>query len=109
MNILTHLLARIASGEQLDKGTPSNTAYWLSSFALLPLWILGSAVILHRLDEYILDAPWRVILFAIIVCLLLVCSVLLVSRMFLKCLILLLVLGLTSWVFTSWYMITEYA
>ena len=113
MNILISLVSRIASGEKLEKGTRSNTAYWLSSFALIPIGIFGAASFIHfidsRFDDFFTLNPWILILSAVILCLILMALIQCLSRLFMHRPVVLLLMGIISWGSTFWYVIAKLA
>jgi hypothetical protein len=111
MNILINLVSRIVSGERLEKGSRNNTAYWLSAFTLLPIWIFGSAALMGYLDfqlnGFITDTAWCLILFSILICLPLLVCIGSVARFFVRRPIVLLLIGIASWIVTAWYVTTR--
>jgi glycerol-3-phosphate acyltransferase PlsY len=53
MNPLISLIFRIACGEKLEPATKQNTAYWLSALVMVPLSIIGFAMLARWLESVI--------------------------------------------------------
>ncbi len=113
MNILLSLLSRIAGGERLEKGSKENTAYWLSTFAILPVWILGSVALMgylnSKLNGVLTDNRWFLILFSVLACLPLILCIVQVAKLLYKHPLILLLTSIISWGATAWYAITRLA
>lgn len=73
MNLLFNLIARIASGERLERGSRQNTAWWLGGLAVMPvvmiLFTMFGTWVERTFDFSFLDSYGGVFVMIILLCL----------------------------------------
>ena len=105
MNALVSLIARIASGERLEPSTRQNTAWWLSGLAVVPVAIVGFALLAGFIESSTaiqLDSIPSLVGFGVLAGLVVLFVVLVLAKFLVGRPGILLLLAVLTWVGSAW-------